>query len=220
MFQLRWRWNCNQYPKKPIYTTQNLGPDPWKRWYRSHNLAFYTDYNLPRVGQKSGLRTKFEELRLRLYKFWSPGLFLMGLRYSACDQRNYCASWRENQETGPDPFFFLWVVGWGGIDIYGPKPEKKSRFRDQLKKHNTLSLHRSDKNVYGHLSWRVRTQFFSHVNRLSEEFPINRASLWNPSSTAETETSLCTFFFFTQASNDVGLRKFKIQSLGNTVFLE
>ena len=112
-------------------------------------------------------------------------------------------------------FFFLMGGGGGGKDVYGPKPPHKRRFRTHLK--NMIRV------VYKNmrsapLSWRVHTQFFCRVNGLSEEFPINRASLSAPSWTEETETSLCIFLsplFY------VSLKKFQtFQSLGNTVFLE
>ena len=38
------------------------------------------------------------------------------LRYCACDQRNYYASCRKNEETGPDPCFFFFVA----VVVLGP----------------------------------------------------------------------------------------------------
>ena len=63
-------------------------------------LAVYTDNDLERVGQKVGEGPSLEGCVYTTY-FEVRTISNVRLRYCACDQRNYYASCRKNQETGP-----------------------------------------------------------------------------------------------------------------------
>ena len=106
--------------KGPIYTTEKLATNQWKKWYGPHNFSlkhglwswFTTGW------AKRRLRTKFGRLRLHYYLLGTAPSFSMRQRYCSGDQRNYYTSWNKNEETGPDPGFF------GIRNVFGPKAPK------------------------------------------------------------------------------------------------
>jgi len=94
--------------------------------------------------------------------------------------------WNQEQNMGQYQsrellWYYQWCLGW-----YCPFQGKYFQ----------CIIGKSRKSLYrraNFLDKAVSFEFFSQVNGLSKKLPINRASLWNPSSTEETVTSLCIF---------------------------
>lgn len=103
---------------------RKLGPDTWEKRHGPHDFSPFTRIIIYQRSDKKWGKDQVYKVAFTPDILGSGPLFNVRLRYCACHQRNYYASWSKNQETGMDTCFFLLVFG--AIAAYGPKIEKNT----------------------------------------------------------------------------------------------